>query len=95
MVNNPFYFYVLKCRDGSFYGGYTTDLERRVAAHNNGSGAKYTRSRTPVELIHYEAFPTKSEALKAEYYFKQLSRKQKEDYLKGDITIDYPKKFPK
>jgi putative endonuclease len=93
MENNPFYFYVLKCRDGSFYGGYTVDLEKRVAAHNNGTGAKYTRARKPVELIHYETFPTKREAMQAEYRFKQLSRKEKEEYLKGDFKSAYSKEF--
>ncbi len=84
MATNTFYFYVLECRDGSYYGGYTTDLARRVAEHNTGTGAKYTRvkSRRPVKMIHFEAFSTKSEAMKAEYAFKQLSRKAKEAYLK-------------
>lgn len=85
MANNiEAYFYVLKCRDNTFYAGYTTNLEQRVQTHNAGKGAKYTRvkSRRPVSLIHSESFSSKSEAMKAEYAFKQLTRPQKEAYLK-------------
>ena len=74
-------FYVLECRDGSYYGGYTTDLERRVAVHNSGKGAKYTRARGPVRCIHHEQFETKREAMQAEYRFKQLTRRAKERYV--------------
>ena len=72
------YVYVLECADGSLYTGYTTDLERRVAEHNAGDGAKYTRGRTPVEVVHVEAFDTKSAAMSREYEVKQLSRAAKE-----------------
>lgn len=82
MEKNKHYFYVLECNDGSFYGGYTVDVKRRVKQHNEGKGAKYTRMKAPVELIHYESFDDKGEALRAEYGFKQLTRKQKEVYLK-------------
>lgn len=81
MEKNEHYFYVLICRDGSFYGGYTNNLERRIKLHNEGKGAKYTRGRGPVTLTYYKSFPSKGEALSAEYQFKQLSRKQKEDFL--------------
>jgi len=79
------YFYVLECKDLSFYGGYTTDLNRRLQEHNLGVGAKYTRlsSRRPAKMIHSEVFNTRSEATKAEYAFKKLSRKQKETYLEA------------
>lgn len=82
---NKHYFYVLHCKDNSFYGGYTTDLERRLKEHNEGIGAKYTRlaSRRPLKMIHAEAFETRSEATKAEAAFKKLSRLQKERYLKS------------
>ncbi|SIR53033.1 putative endonuclease [Haladaptatus litoreus] len=70
--------YVIKCDDGSFYTGYTTDVERRVAEHDTGEGAKYTRGRTPVELIHTERFGSKSAAMSREYEIKQLNRAQKE-----------------
>lgn len=83
-TNKDHYFYVLLCKDGTFYGGYTTEPQRRLAEHNDGVGAKYTRlpSRRPVQMIHTEKFATRSEATKAEYAFKQLTRKQKEQYLK-------------
>lgn len=69
--------YVLQCSDGSLYTGYTTDVERRVEEHNTGNGAKYTRGRTPVELVHVEAFDSKSAAMSREYEIKQLRRGQK------------------
>lgn len=77
------YFYVLLCKDNSLYGGYTTDLDRRVNQHNAGLGAKYTRlkSKRPVKLLFAQAYPSKSEAMKAEYAFKQLKRPQKETFL--------------
>lgn len=80
------YFYVLLCQDGSFYGGYTTEPERRLTEHNSGTGAKYTRlaKRRPVKMIHTEKFETRSAATKAEAAFKKLTRKQKEQYLKTD-----------
>ena len=82
-------FYVLECRDDSYYAGYTNNLEKRVATHNAGKGAKYTKARTPVECIYYEIFETKQQAMRAEYAFKQLSRQQKNDYMRsepGEIT---------
>lgn len=78
------FFYVLECKDGSFYGGYTTDINRRVSMHNAGKGAKYTRARGPVRCIHQESFETKREAMQAEYRFKQLTRGAKEKYLKRE-----------
>ncbi|MFK2826979.1 GIY-YIG nuclease family protein [Bacillus sp. B190/17] len=78
------FFYVLECKDHSLYGGYTTDLEKRVKAHNSGKGAKYTRGRGPVSLIHWETFSTVTEAMRAEYAFKRLTRKQKIDYLQKE-----------
>lgn len=83
MENKLFYFYVLECRDGTYYAGYTTDLEHRLKVHNEGKGAKYTRpkSRRPLVRIHEEVFKSRGEALKAEAAFKKLSRPQKEAYL--------------
>ncbi|MFC7129903.1 GIY-YIG nuclease family protein [Haloferax chudinovii] len=69
--------YVIECSDGSLYTGYTTDVERRVAEHDAGEGAKYTRGRTPVELVHVEAFDSKSAAMSREYEIKQLRRREK------------------
>lgn len=71
------YVYVLECADGSLYTGYTTDPERRVGEHNDGEGAKYTRGRTPVELVYTERFESRSAAMSREYAIKQLSRVQK------------------
>jgi len=70
--------YVLRCADDTLYTGYTTDVERRVAEHDAGEGAKYTRGRTPVELVYVESHETKSEAMAREYEIKQFSRDRKE-----------------
>lgn len=75
------YFYVLQCADQSYYAGYTNDLEKRLAAHNAGKGAKYTRAKGPSKLIYHECFETKQEAMKAEYAFKQLTKPQKIRYI--------------
>lgn len=86
---NNHYFYVLECRDATLYAGYTNNLEKRIATHNSGKGAKYTRARVPVKCIYYETFETKHEAMSAEYAFKQLSRAKKFDYMrrsKSEIT---------
>ncbi|MBO1004739.1 GIY-YIG nuclease family protein [Pseudogracilibacillus auburnensis] len=80
-MNNNHYFYVLECKDGSFYGGYTTDLKRRLDEHNRGKGAKYTRMKKPVSLIFSKKFDSKSGAMQAEYAFKQLTRSKKEKFL--------------
>lgn len=76
--------YVVECVDGSFYTGYTTDVERRVREHDRGEGAKYTRGRTPVELVHAEAFDSKSAAMSREYEVKRLSRAEKERLVESD-----------
>lgn len=83
-VNKESFFYVLHCKDGSFYGGYTTDLNRRLDEHNRGLGAKYTRPqrRRPLKMIYAESFDSRSAATKAEAAFKKLKRKQKELFLK-------------
>jgi len=74
-------FYVLECKDGSYYAGYTNDLVKRVKVHNEGKGAKYTRAKRPVTCIYSEIYETKQEAMRAEYTFKQLTRKQKKEYM--------------
>ena len=74
------YTYIVKCSDGTFYTGWTNDLTRRMEAHNQGRGAKYTKARRPVTLIYYETFETKEEAMKREYAIKRLSRKEKEEH---------------
>lgn len=69
--------YILECRDKTLYTGWTTDLEKRIVAHNEGKGAKYTRIRKPVKLVYYEILEDKSMALKREYEIKQYSREKK------------------
>lgn len=72
------YTYMVQCADGTYYTGWTTDLEHRITAHNNGTGAKYTRSRGPVTLAYAEAHDTKGKAMQREAAIKKLSRKEKE-----------------
>lgn len=71
------YVYILRCADGTLYTGWTDDLEKRLAAHNAGRGAKYTRGRGPVELFHYEEFESRSEAMRREVQIKKLPRSAK------------------
>ena len=80
------YTYILKCRDGSLYTGWTNDIEKRVIAHNGGRGAKYTRSRRPVELVYYEEFGTKEEAMRREYAIKHMSRQKKEILIQNFLV---------
>lgn len=77
------YFYVLHCKDGTLYGGYTTDLNRRLKEHNDGVGAKYTRPsrRRPLKMLYAEAHSSRSEATKAEAAFKKLIRRKKDQFL--------------
>ena len=71
------YTYIVKCADGTFYTGWTTDIYRRVKCHNDGKGAKYTRPRLPVELVYQEEVADRSAALRREAAIKRLSRKEK------------------
>ena len=73
--------YIVRCHDGTLYTGYTVDVTKRLATHNTGQGAKYTRARLPVRLIYTETCATKSEALKREYAIKQLTRTKKEQLI--------------
>lgn len=69
--------YILQCADGTLYTGWTTDLERRLHAHNSGRGARYTRGRRPVSLVYHEEQPTRSVAQKREAAIRRLSRVDK------------------
>lgn len=80
------YIYILRCADDSFYTGYTTDPERRTKVHNTGKGAKYTRSRRPVELIYTEEFDNKVDAQRREYAIKQLTRTEKEKLIANSMN---------
>lgn len=77
------YTYILECADGTYYCGWTNDLEKRVKVHNEGKGGKYTRARLPVKLVYNEEFDTKEEAMSREWQIKQLSRREKEKLIKG------------
>ena len=82
------YTYILKCKDGSLYTGWTNDLEQRVAAHNTGKGAKYTKARRPVELVYFEEFETKEQAMKRDYAIKQMARKDKLELVRRKEKAD-------
>ena len=71
------YVYILSCRDGTLYTGITNDLDRRIRAHNDGKGAKYTRSRGPVKVVYREIYESRSMAQKREYKIKQWTRTTK------------------
>ena len=77
------YTYLLQCADGTLYCGWTNHLQERVAAHNAGKGARYTKSRRPVVLKYYETFSTKQEAMRREWAVKQLSRKEKLELIEA------------
>ena len=83
------YTYILLCADGSFYCGWTNNLVRRLHAHNAGIGAKYTRSRLPVELVWYAISDTKEEAMSLEARIKHLTRRQKEKLVRGEADPFY------
>ena len=75
------YTYIVTCRDGSLYTGWTNDLEKRIKAHNEGKGAKCTKSRRPVVLTYYEEYETREMAMKREYEIKHLSRQKKMELI--------------
>lgn len=81
-MESTWYLYILRCKDGTLYTGITTDVEKRVEAHNCGKGAKYTRGRGPLTLVYREECGSHSDALKREWQIKQLSRAEKESLLK-------------
>jgi putative endonuclease len=72
-----FYCYMLECRDGSFYIGWTIDLEKRLQVHNSGKGARYTRSRLPVTLVYYEELDSQADAMRRERVFKKKNHEFK------------------
>ena len=75
------YTYIMECKDGTYYTGWTNDLEKRLKDHNNGKGAKYTKARLPVSLVYYEEFHTKEEAMRREYVIKRMTRNEKEQLV--------------
>jgi putative endonuclease len=89
----PHYVYVVECSDGTLYTGYTTDVERRIAEHNAGEGAKYTAGRRPVTLRYVEYHETRSAAQSREYEIKDGTRRDKEQLLpEADdrVGVDLP-----
>ncbi len=80
------YTYMVRCKDNSLYVGWTNNLEKRMKAHNEGKGAKYTKPRLPVELVYFEEFATKQEAMSREYHLKKLSHKEKEMLVENKKT---------
>lgn len=79
------YMYIVECKDGTLYTGWTNSLEERIKAHNEGRGAKYTRGRRPVVLKYYEVFETKEEAMKREYEIKRLRKEEKRELIERGI----------
>ena len=88
------YVYILRCADDSYYTGYTTDPARRLAEHNAGDGAKYTRGRTPVVLVYLEGHDSKSAAMSREYELKQLRRSKKEQLVADSEEPQIPTHDP-
>ena len=82
-----FWLYMLRCSDGSYYTGHTDDLERRIAQHQHGALAGYTRRRRPVTLVFSQEFPSRIEALERERQVKGWSRAKKEALIHGDWTM--------
>ena len=76
-----YYTYIVECVDGTYYTGYTVNLEKRLHTHNLGKGAKYTRARLPVSLIYREEFATKEEAMSREWQIKHMTRQQKQKLI--------------
>lgn len=82
------YTYMVECADGTLYTGWTTDVQKRVKAHNEEkTGAKYTKAKRPVKLVYYEGYETKEEAMRREYAVKQLTRKQKLELIHLDPDV--------
>lgn len=87
------YTYIVQCADGTYYTGWTTNLDTRLAAHNSGTGARYTRGRLPVALVYYEELATESLARKRECALKRLSRKTKGEMVKSFAVYMAAEKF--
>lgn len=81
MLMPTWFVYMVRCGDGSLYTGITVDVEKRVALHNDGKGAKYTRARIPVKLVWSAEMQTATDARKAEVDLKRLSKKEKEELI--------------
>ena len=80
-MESTWYLYILRCKDGTLYTGITTDVEKRLEAHRSGKGAKYTRGRSPLELVYSEECENHSQALKREHEVKKLPKDQKRQMI--------------
>lgn len=87
-MNKKAYVYILECNDGSYYTGYTIDLENRLKLHNEKKASKYTRSKTPVKYVFTQEFEDKATAMSYEAKIKGLKRDQKEKLVKGQISLN-------
>ncbi|HET9589544.1 MAG TPA: GIY-YIG nuclease family protein [Anaerolineales bacterium] len=83
-----FYCYIVECADGTYYTGWTVDLEKRVAVHNKGRGARYTRTRCPVRLVYVEELPDRKSAMKREIAIKKMERERKRKLIREAIQVD-------
>jgi putative endonuclease len=83
-MSKPFWVYILRCADGSYYTGHTDDLELRMARHESGEQDGYTTTRRPVDLVYAQECATREEALSAELRIKGWSRRKKEAMMRGD-----------
>jgi putative endonuclease len=87
--------YILECKDGTYYTGYTNEISKRLRKHEEGKGAKYTRGRGPFRLVYQESFSTKTEAMKAEFAIKKLNRSAKERIInEGSVSYVATKELP-
>ena len=84
-MDNKWYLYILHCKDNTLYTGITTDVEKRLEAHRSGKGAKYTRGRTPLELVYREECENHSHALRREWEIKKLTRTEKEILIESSV----------
>jgi putative endonuclease len=88
----PYYVYIILCTGGSFYTGYTKNVDERARLHANGRGARYTKMHPPKKVVHVEQFESRAEAMRREKALKRLSHQQKEDLIKSKKTPKKPKK---
>jgi putative endonuclease len=79
---DKFFVYIVQCSDGTYYTGYTNNLENRINLHNNGRGAKYLRGKLPVQLVYVKEYKYFKNALRAETDIKKLTRKQKQERIR-------------
>lgn len=92
MASPRAFVYIVRCRDGTLYTGTARDVAKRIAMHDAGKGAKYTKSRGPVRLLWQEGPMTVSRSLRREHQLKQLTRVQKEALIRGELTLKLPRR---